>query len=225
MQISKQEISAGYDQITEKIGQSEDFYRRCLSLVPKIQGKILDAGCGRGLLLKKIYQKSKGDVELFGIDISQKLCDISKENNPYANIVKGDVESLPYTDDSFDIVFMTETLEHLLDYDKSIKEISRVLKVNGVFIVTVPNRDWLRYDFYNKNRKKFQPVDDHYFSFKEVSNLLLSNNFKIEKYIGSDNLYYYDPIHKYERVLAVIFPFLHKKMKRLMFRCINSKNG
>jgi len=223
MSISKEQIAKGYDEIHEKIGQDNSFYERCLSLKGEYKGNILDAGCGRGLLLKKIVNKY-GNVNLFGLDISPKLCEISKENNPGADIVLGDIENLPFDDNKFDTVFMTEALEHLLDYNKALKEVGRVLRSGGDFIVTVPNKDWLRYDFYNKNRKQFQPVDDHYFTFLEITDLLRSNGFKITKYIGSDNLYYYEPFHKYERMLAVIFPFLHKKMKRLMFRCVNLKN-
>jgi len=220
--ITKEEIARGYDLITDKIGQSDTFYNRCLSLIKKYEGNILDAGCGRGLLLKKIYFKNN-KVNLFGLDISPKLCEIAKANNPYADISVGDVENMEFPDNHFDCVFMTETLEHLLDYDKAIREVSRVLKKEGQFVLTVPNKDWLRYEFYNKDRKKFQPVDDHYFTFIEVKNLIASNGFSIKKYIGSDNLYYYDPIHKYERVLAFFFPFLHKRMKRLMFLCVNKK--
>lgn len=224
MSITKEEIAKGYDQITEKIGQNDIFYDRVLSFKRCYEGDILDAGCGRGLLLKKIYSNNKNrKINLFGIDISPKLCEIAKENNPWANISIGDVEEMEFPDDKFDYVFMTETLEHLLDYDKALREVSRVLKNGGSFIVTVPNKDWLRYEFYNKNRKKFQPIDDHYFTFLEIKNLIISNGFKIEKYIGSDNLYYYDPIHKYERLIAFFFPFLHKKMKRLMFLCVNKK--
>jgi len=222
MYISKEQIAKGYDEIYEKIGQDDSFYERCLSLKKEYKGSILDAGCGRGLLLKKIRNKYK-NVNLFGLDISPKLCEISKESNPDVHITLGDVESLPFNDNEFDTVFMTETLEHLLDYNKALSGVGRILKSGGDFIVTVPNRDWLRYDFYNKNRKQFQPVDDHYFTFLEITNLLKSNGFKIIKYIGSDNLYYYEPIHKYERKLAAIFPFLHKRMKRLMFKCVNLK--
>lgn len=223
MNITKEQISKGYDEIYERIGQSEDFYDRCISIIKNTNNlDVLDIGCGRGFLLKKIKEKYP-NTRLFGIDISQKLCEISRDNNPDANIFLGDAESLPFSDNKFDLIFMTETLEHLLDYNKALSEVSRVLKPNGYFVVTVPNRDWLRYDFYNKNREKFQPVDDHYFTFNEISGLIKNNKFKIDRLIGSDNLYYYEPIHKYERLLAFFLPFLHKKMKRLIFRCINSK--
>lgn len=223
MDAVKEKISRGYDAIVDKIGLDEKFYDRCMRMNKDYGGSILDIGCGRGFLLQKIYKQTP-QVALFGIDISQKLCQISKENNPYADIKQGDAEFLPYADDSFDMVFMTEALEHMLDYDKALFEVRRVLKPRGVFIVTVPNRDWAAYDFYDKIRnKKLQPVDDHYFRFKEITALLEKNSLAIIKYRGSDNLYYYDPIHKYEQCIALFLPFLHKRMKRLIFKCVNSK--
>lgn len=219
MSIQKEQISRGYDKIAEEIALSDAFYARAVSLHRNYHGKILDIGCGQGLLIKKI-RACTPDVKMHGIDLSQKLCEISKRNNPDAYILNGDAESLPYDDDSFDFVFMTEALEHMLDYDRALSEAHRVLKPGGIFIVTVPNRDWLRYDFYDKLRnKKLQPVDDHYFRFDEIRSLLKNNHFHIVKCKGSDNLYYYAPYHTYEQALAVFIPFLHRKMKRLMFKC------
>lgn len=216
----KDYISKGYDEIAESIGLDKSFYRRVIGVAGKINGNILDVGCGQGFLLKMIHDKYP-PVSFFGLDISNKLCHLSKKNNPYANIELGDAEDLPYQDGFFDFVFMTETLEHLLDYNKAINEVYRVLRKNGVFVVTVPNRDWLRYDFYDSLRdKKRQPIDDHYFRFKEIKNLLEKNNFKIVRYKGSDNLYYYYPYHKYEQFISIFLPFLNRKMKRLIFKCV-----
>ncbi|MBA3733323.1 class I SAM-dependent methyltransferase [Patescibacteria group bacterium] len=168
---------------------------------------------------------SEPRTEFYGLDISEKLCQIARQNNPEATIVKGDAENLPYADNTFDIVLMTETLEHMLDYSKAVKEVERVLKSRGVFIVTVPNRDWLQYDFYKPfiDKHRFQPVQDHYFRFTELTDLLESNNFRILKHKGSDNLFYYGWKHTIEQVGAFFLPFLYKKMKRLIVKSVNEK--
>lgn len=219
--ITKEEIADGYDKIVDKIGLAMEFYDEVLGFNKNYFGNILDIGCGRGFLLKKLKEKAKKGSRFFGLDISSKLCDIAKENNPDAEITRGDAENLPFEDDFFDFVFMTEVLEHLIDYNKSLKEAKRVLKKNGIFIVSVPNRDWLQYDFYDKIRNKnLQPVDDYYFRFKEIKMFLQNNGFKIVKYHGLDNLFYYGKIHKLELFSAFFLPFLHKKMKRLLFKCV-----
>lgn len=224
MTPEKERIAKGYDEIADDVGLDMEFYDRCIALHHEYHGDILDVGCGRGFLLQKVYAITH-DAKFHGLDISSKLCKISKENNPYAEIIQGDAEALPYKDNTFDFVFMTETLEHMLDYDKAVSEVRRVLRPKGIFIVSVPNRDWASYDFYDKTRnKEWQPVDDHYFRVDEIKSLLKNNSFCIAKYRGSDNLYYYAPYHKYEQFIALLFPFLYFKMKRLLFKCINEKN-
>ena len=229
VEITKEEISKGYDAIADRIHHNLDdkFYDRVISMEGHFQGKILDIGCGGGILLGKIGIVSDKETKFFGIDISLKLSQIAKENNPHAEIIKGDAENLPYTDNTFDIVLMTEALEHMLDYKKAILEARRVLKPKGIFIVTVPNRDWLQYDFYKPfiDRHEYQPVQDHYFRFKEITDLLNNNGFKILKYKGSDNLFYYGDIHTLEQVVAFFLPFLYKRMKRLIFKCLNEKSN
>lgn len=222
---TKEEIARGYDAITDKVGLAHSFYERCVGIQKTYSGKVLDIGCGRGFLLARVAKKAELGTEFYGLDISPKLCEISKENNPGATIVCGDAEHLPFPDNMFDTVFMTEALEHMLDYNLALSEAGRVLKPGGTFIVTVPNRDWFRYDFYDKIRdKEMQPVDDHYFRYEEIRTYLTENHFAVRKVIGLDNLWYYGPIHEFERLLAFFLPFLHKRMKRLLFKCENTKS-
>lgn len=218
--ITKEEIASGYDAITEKVIMHDRFYEQCLGMHRGYGGKILDVGCGQGLLLKKISQRAAPGSQLYGLDISPKLVEIARSNNPTATVEVGDAESMPYPDSTFDVATMTEALEHMLDYDAALREVHRVLKPGGVFIVSVPNRDWLRYDFYDKIRNhSMQPVDDHYFRFAEVTDYLERNGLKVECYRGLDNLYFYGWKHSVENVIAFFLPSLHRKMKRLVFRC------
>lgn len=225
--ITKEDIAKGYDKIADKfneIGLPSKFYDDCLKIHKDYSGRILDIGCGSGTLLKKLSKIVKPGVELFGLDISERLCEITRKNNPQAKIICGDAEALPFNDSQFDFVFMTEALEHMLNYNQALSEVRRVLRQGGIFIVTVPNRDWFRYEFYDKIRNKnLQPVDDHYFRFKEIKSLLKDNNFEIKKNRGLDNLFYYGWIHNLEEIAAFFLPFLHRKMKRLLFKCVNNK--
>lgn len=200
------------------MGLEGTFYARCIAMHEPYKGKVLDIGCGIGSLLQRIPRKDS--PALFGIDIAPRLCEAAQRNNPDADIRVGDAEHLPYESAIFDIVFMTEVLEHMLDYDAAVSELVRVLKTGGIAIITVPNRDWASYDFYDKIRnKKMQPVDDHYFRFEEVRNLLEKHGLRILAYKGSDNLFYYGWKHRLELIAAFFLPFLHKKMKRLIFKC------
>jgi len=107
------------------------------SFIPKEhkRGRILDIGCGsRPYFLSKSTFKEK-----YGIDPS---VNIDKVNNRDINLLKMDVGNgkLPFKDNFFDVVTMLAVFEHI-DNDKLngvLKEIERVLKKDGLFIITTP---------------------------------------------------------------------------------------
>lgn len=220
--VTKKEIRDGYDKIYDKIFMSDRFYQFCIKIVDKIQGDVLDIGCGQGFLIEKLLKKTKHN-SVVGVDISPKLCSIASARNPKAIIFNSDAENLPFTRNSFDIIFITEVLEHLLAPRKAISEISRVLKPKGKLVLTVPNRDWFLFKRYSISKKSFQPVDDRWYRVREIKKLLSQNGFKIIKIIGEGPLYFSGVLKNIEPVVVFMFPYLNKKMKRLIILSENVK--
>ena len=152
--------------------------------------KILDAGCGDSELLIEIGSKKH---TLFGLDISAKrLTKYSKknlrENGTQAFLAGGALESIPYKDESFDIVICSEVLEHLVDYAKAVKEVRRVLKQGGLFVLAVPNDEKVKYDFCI-HCHRLTPVAGHFHSFNKerLSTILKGNYFKTLRVRGIVN--------------------------------------
>ena len=104
--------------------------------------KMLEPGCGRGEFLNNF--KDLG-LDVYGVDSSPE----SKEFNPELNIalVDLDKESLPFEDNTFDIIYSKSFLEHLYYPENFLGEAYRVLKPNGLFLSLTP--DW------ESNYKKF----------------------------------------------------------------------
>jgi len=76
--------------------------------------------------------------QVYGIDVDpEKVCQASQT---LPNIECASVESLPYPDDFFDLVFSHEVLEHVPDDRAAVAEAYRVLKPGGHLVVFVPNR-------------------------------------------------------------------------------------
>lgn len=103
-------------------------------------GKVLELGCGMGVLLKRI-KADHPKFRLQGIDISQAAIDSVKSLG-----IEGVVGSLPeviksYKKDSWDAVIGTEILEHLDDGSRleTIKEAYRILKPGGLAVFTLPD--------------------------------------------------------------------------------------
>jgi tRNA (uracil-5-)-methyltransferase TRM9 len=98
--------------------------------------KVLDLGCGNGRWYKVFKEKK---VDYFGIDNSEKLIEIAKENFPEAKFFVGDAMNLPFPDNFFDKVYSIALLHHIPSEDfriKVLKEAKRVLKPEGMLILT-----------------------------------------------------------------------------------------
>lgn len=94
--------------------------------------KILDAGCGTGLILRKL---PKGTV---GIDINPRNIKKAKKHSPLAKVMLADIEKLPFKKEIFSTIILTEVIEHQPDPIPTIDELRRVLKKGGVLIGSAP---------------------------------------------------------------------------------------
>jgi ubiquinone/menaquinone biosynthesis C-methylase UbiE len=104
--------------------------------IPHIEGKrILEVSFGTGLLLSKYAS----NYETFGIDYNPKMVEIAKKNihdkGISAQIIQGNVESLPYKSNSFDTVLNTMAFSGYPDSLKAMSELKRVLKPGGKMII------------------------------------------------------------------------------------------
>jgi len=108
-------------------------HRKIVSLVPA-NAKLLDLGCGyRGKFLEKIKDNISSGV---GIDIAVD----SRLSNGKIRLMAHDLnESLPFPDNEFDAVASLANLEHLAEPGRALKEIFRVLKPNGILLLTAPS--------------------------------------------------------------------------------------
>lgn len=104
----------------------------------------LEVGCGGGILTEEI---AKMGFIITGIDPSEQSLTIAAkhaiDNNLKINYKTGTGENLPFQNNSFDVVFCCDVLEHVSDLPKVIAEISRVLKNEGIFIYDTFNRTLL----------------------------------------------------------------------------------
>jgi SAM-dependent methyltransferase len=136
-------------------------HRKLKNICPKVQGSVLDFGCGR-----KPYRELFSNVsEYIGVDYEN-------EGHPHENEdidVFYDGKSLPFESERFDVVFTSEVFEHVENLDEMIKELHRVLKPGGKLLVTVP--------FVYMEHE--MPYDFRRFSINGLSSFLKNNGFTI----------------------------------------------
>jgi ubiquinone/menaquinone biosynthesis C-methylase UbiE len=110
--------------------------------LPAQVGLMLEAGAGDGYLLHYL-RKHNLNFHYNATDISETRTKRIKDNAPFCNIVKGDICSLPYKDNTFDLTICSQTLEHIPNHQEAVSEIFRVTNAEGYVLITVPNEEEL----------------------------------------------------------------------------------
>ena len=107
-----------------------DFYRELIAgVIQNPSARILDLGCFKGILVDKL-----SDYATVGLDVT------TEGFMKKGQYVLGIGEQLPFKNDSFDCVAMTEVIEHILEPERIFGEIRRVLKDEGYLLITHPNK-------------------------------------------------------------------------------------
>jgi SAM-dependent methyltransferase len=120
------------------------------------QYSVLDLGCGGMTLGRELHKIPSFNV--VGVDIVyQLLCTLSKKRTPGIPLVSGDIESLPFHNDSFDLIAHNQVLHHFLARHIALSEITRVLKPGGL-LFSIETNGWNPYVYYwhhsPKSKKK-----------------------------------------------------------------------
>lgn len=100
--------------------------------------RVLDLGCGIGL---DAGQFEKYGSQVTGMDLSSRSLSVAKKRIVLGNLVCSDVESLPFRNECFDVVYSFGVLHHVPRITKAIDEIHRVLSHDGKAIVMLYNRN------------------------------------------------------------------------------------
>ena len=150
--ISSKAAVRGEPSYVWRAGQERRFGLICQAAGDKINGRVLEDGCGVGEYLAHLAIHAKQAVGL----------DYEFERALEARIKVSEVicsagEKLPFPDDYFDLVLSHEVLEHVHDDQKTINEILRVLTIGGRLILFVPNRGYPfeTHGIYWKGKYKF----------------------------------------------------------------------
>jgi SAM-dependent methyltransferase len=184
----------------------------------KNQDKVLDIGCGNGRLLQALKQENK-KISYWGIDFSSKLLKAARQNHPEANLVLGDITNTQTYEQlkNFDVCFCLAVFHHLPTPEiqlKTLKNIYKALKPNGILIISVWNLwqseywknhlenigwklkkgfkiRWLKVPYHLSNgRKIIKTVNRlcYCFTLNELEDKVKQVNFKLIDYSKGKNL-------------------------------------
>lgn len=92
--------------------------------------KVLDAGCGTGAFASALAAD--------GFSVSAMDAELCGALPPHIEYSQGDLTSLPFGDEAFDLVLLLDVLEHVEDESAALGQVRRVLKPGGAIVATVP---------------------------------------------------------------------------------------
>jgi 2-polyprenyl-3-methyl-5-hydroxy-6-metoxy-1,4-benzoquinol methylase len=108
-------------------------------------GRLLDIGCAYGFLLRRL----ESDFETFGLDVSEHAVEKARSVATQSQLqVHNILEPLPFDHDSFDVVIMTDILEHVPGTAGILAEVARVCRRGAILYITTPNRNLIRSTLY-----------------------------------------------------------------------------
>lgn len=133
--------------------------------------KILDIGCGPGLMLNdltKLGQVSAMDFSHDAIEFckTKNACDLRQGSLP---------NNVPFDKGVYDLVICLDVIEHVDDDYASVKTLNELLAPNGKMVITVPALMslWSKWDEINEHKRRYD--------LEQFRKVLLANNFEIEK--------------------------------------------
>ena len=173
-----------------KVGQRVEFASR---FVPR-SSNLLDIGCGDGYIVNFVREKVS---DIYGIDIEEISLKRSRLKGIITKKCDLDKESLPFRRCFFEVITCLDVIEHVRNPLLLLKNIHRVLKKRGILIISTPNIRYSNHLYrlifegvFPKTSEDYRIYDGghiHFFTYKDLNNLLLESRFKILKIEGIIN--------------------------------------
>jgi ubiquinone/menaquinone biosynthesis C-methylase UbiE len=108
------------------------------------QSRVLEIGCGRGEFARRLIETFGAPRLLVGADFAESGVQLGRSRMPPGSdsCVRWTVASMqqiPVVDGTFDVVISCETIEHVVDPVKAMREVCRILSPGGILLLTTPN--------------------------------------------------------------------------------------
>lgn len=150
-----------------------------------LDGKtVVDLGCGDGQWSIELVQQFP-KAKLIGIDYNELRLERYRHHVPGAETLFGSCMEAPLDDDSADFLMFHQVLEHIPEPEKALAEVRRVLKSDGLLLLSVPNEGtWLKqkiqYPFIE--RTAMQTTDHvNFWTRDTLRRLLRANGFRVQQ--------------------------------------------
>jgi ubiquinone/menaquinone biosynthesis C-methylase UbiE len=160
---------------------------------------VLDVGCGTGIHLEFFAEKFSTIKSAAGIDQSEEMIRIAtqKKRSPLTSYVVGDMDKLPFPDNSFDFIFSRNALHYSDDLSVTFAEISRVLKPEGQVSFQVNHP---LHNLFMKNDKNYSKKEILNYAIQGGKTQVAHPTYTISEYVNAitSNKLHISEMHEYD---------------------------
>ena len=159
------------------VDNQNNYYLKCIRRNiknGKKKIKLLEIGPGKGYFTTRCQEEN--DIEYHAIEANKKQ--VLRMKNKGFNVLQGVVPPIEVEDSSYQAVVMYDVLEHMPNKKKAVflvREIKRILKKDGVLVLTAPDCNIWKDDF-----QKLDKTHTYYTTLSRVEKLLYNNGYSIE---------------------------------------------
>ena len=193
-------------------------YSKCLRLLEDATGslegkRILDLGCGDGVLSYKLFQKG---AVVFGVDVSEIAIQFAKQihaaKNAEVYFLARSCYDTGFEDNYFDGLISSDVIEHVRDTDRFLAEVQRILKPNGKAVISTPIR------------LKKDPLDSMHVQewFEDDFNELINQYFPNSRFFASHPVFWTElqnRIGLFKFVFHLLPSFVNPFLQNTKWRC------
>jgi 2-polyprenyl-3-methyl-5-hydroxy-6-metoxy-1,4-benzoquinol methylase len=180
-------------------------------LIKLEKGRILEIGCGSGIMLTKFSMKWP-EYEHVGVDIAN----MAMPNSGF-KFICSDIYSLESKDiGQFDIIVLLDVLEHFGDSEKLLNHMKTFSKPNSIFVFSIPNIRFIVGLYYILVKKDFPELDSgifdrthiKFYTKNKILRMMNTENFKVDRIVGINSIFTVQPT-KLKKILAFfLMPFI-----------------
>jgi len=166
----------------------------------KPYNKFLDIGCGTGWAVYQIANQLEDKGNFVGVDLSEGMLTKAKQKlNGFKNVsfIKSSAEKLPFENESFDFIICTNSFHHYPDPVKTLSEINRVLKTNGLIQILDVTNDNFVAGLLNRYFTLMEKEHVRFYNSKELFNMFAAAGLQS---ISTNQFAYLFKIHSLKKI-------------------------
>ncbi len=163
MQVNYNDISKKYDDVRSADIELINLFLK-MTIINK-NTKILDFGCGTGNYADKLQRITQARV--YGVEPSEGMREKARQKNASLSVVEGNHNNIPFEENFFDFIYMTDVIHHVPDINRMFEEINRVLVNEGKLCICTQSHKQIDNRFYVKyfpstaivDKKRYPDID------------------------------------------------------------------